>query len=192
MVSALVLKYMEKLEIAAGQLAGSGVKLWVIVQNFGQLQRHYDKSWETFIANAGAVPVSPTRTSRRWTTCGRSSAKCRCWGHGARTLPLQRCWAARAQCRMIYAMRRCWRSGRRHPRVGARERGRRTTSLEPKPRSFESAARSIGNFPTGPSNEFEREDRRFGAPGLAVGITLHSRHRAFPHPSRWLSNRLAA
>ncbi|HEY7244916.1 MAG TPA: type IV secretory system conjugative DNA transfer family protein [Xanthobacteraceae bacterium] len=31
-----VLKHMEKLEAAAGQLAGSGVKLWVIVQNLGQ------------------------------------------------------------------------------------------------------------------------------------------------------------
>jgi type IV secretion system protein VirD4 len=50
-----VLRHMEKLETAAGQLAGSGVKLWVIVQNFGQLERYYEKGWETFIANAGAV-----------------------------------------------------------------------------------------------------------------------------------------
>lgn len=50
-----VLKHMEKLETTAGQLAGSGVKLWVIVQNLGQLERHYEKGWETFIANAGAV-----------------------------------------------------------------------------------------------------------------------------------------
>jgi len=50
-----VLKHMEKLETAAGQLAGSGVKLWVIVQNFGQLERHYKEGWETFIANAGAI-----------------------------------------------------------------------------------------------------------------------------------------
>ena len=50
-----ILKHMEKLEIAAGQLAGSGVKLWVIVQNVGQLERHYGKGWETFIANAGAI-----------------------------------------------------------------------------------------------------------------------------------------
>jgi type IV secretion system protein VirD4 len=46
---------MEKLEIAAGQLAGSGVKLWVIVQNLGQLKRYYKEGWETFIANAGVV-----------------------------------------------------------------------------------------------------------------------------------------
>ena len=50
-----VLKYMEKLETAAGQLAGSGVRLWVIVQNLGQLQRHYEQGWETFVANAGVV-----------------------------------------------------------------------------------------------------------------------------------------
>jgi type IV secretion system protein VirD4 len=50
-----VLKHMEKLEAAAGQLAGSGVKLWVIVQNLGQLKRHYKEGWETFIANAGVV-----------------------------------------------------------------------------------------------------------------------------------------
>jgi type IV secretion system protein VirD4 len=50
-----VLKHMEKLEAAAGQLAGSGVKLWVIVQNLGQLKRHYKDGWETFIANAGVI-----------------------------------------------------------------------------------------------------------------------------------------
>src|SRR5262245_6259793 len=46
---------MEKLDPAAGQLAGSGVKLWVIVQNLGQLKRHYKDGWETFIANAGVL-----------------------------------------------------------------------------------------------------------------------------------------
>lgn len=49
------LKYMEKLETAAGQLAGTGVKLWVIVQNLGQLKRHYEAGWETFIANSGVI-----------------------------------------------------------------------------------------------------------------------------------------
>jgi type IV secretion system protein VirD4 len=50
-----VLRYMEKIEFAAGQLAGSGVKLWIIVQNFGQLERYYEHGWETFIVNAGAI-----------------------------------------------------------------------------------------------------------------------------------------
>jgi type IV secretion system protein VirD4 len=50
-----VLGHMEKLEAAAGQLAGSGVKLWVIIQNLGQLKRHYKHGWETFIANSGVL-----------------------------------------------------------------------------------------------------------------------------------------
>jgi len=50
-----ILKHMEKLETAAGQLAGSGVKLWLIVQNIGQLKRHYQEGWETFVANAGVI-----------------------------------------------------------------------------------------------------------------------------------------
>jgi type IV secretion system protein VirD4 len=31
------------------------VKLWVIVQNLGQLKRHYRDGWETFVANAGVI-----------------------------------------------------------------------------------------------------------------------------------------
>ena len=50
-----VLKHMEKIEGAAGQLAGSGVKIWFIVQNIGQLKAHYPKGWETFVANSGVI-----------------------------------------------------------------------------------------------------------------------------------------
>lgn len=50
-----VLGHMELIETAAGLMAGFGVKLWVIVQNIGQLMHHYEKSWETFFANAGVV-----------------------------------------------------------------------------------------------------------------------------------------
>jgi type IV secretory pathway TraG/TraD family ATPase VirD4 len=35
-----------------------GVKLWVIVQNVGQLKQHYEKAWETFIEPHGE-PVEP-------------------------------------------------------------------------------------------------------------------------------------
>lgn len=49
------LGYMEAIETAAGLMAGYGVKLWPIVQNLGQLQRHYRSSWQTFVANAGVV-----------------------------------------------------------------------------------------------------------------------------------------
>lgn len=50
-----VLGAMPSIEIAAGLMAGFGVKLWTIVQNLGQLKMHYPQSWETFVANSGVV-----------------------------------------------------------------------------------------------------------------------------------------
>jgi len=50
-----VLGYMQVIETAAGQIAGSGVKLWTVLQDLGQIQRHYKQSWETFIGNAGVL-----------------------------------------------------------------------------------------------------------------------------------------
>lgn len=50
-----VLGHMNSLEVAAGQLAGLGVKLWTVVQDLTQLQRIYKKGWETFVGNAGVV-----------------------------------------------------------------------------------------------------------------------------------------
>lgn len=50
-----VLGFMEAIETAAGLMAGYKVMLWVIVQNLGQLKRHYEKSWQTFVANSGVV-----------------------------------------------------------------------------------------------------------------------------------------
>ena len=50
-----VLGHMKPIEVAAGLMAGFGVKLWTIVQNVGQLKQHYQQSWETFFANAGMV-----------------------------------------------------------------------------------------------------------------------------------------
>ena len=50
-----VLGHIQAIETAAGLMAGFGVKLWVIVQNVGQLKQHYERSWETFIANSGAL-----------------------------------------------------------------------------------------------------------------------------------------
>lgn len=49
-----VLGHMRSIESAAGQIAGFGVKLFTIVQDLTQLQRFYDRSWETFVGNAGA------------------------------------------------------------------------------------------------------------------------------------------
>ena len=49
------LGHMDMLEKAAGLMAGYGVKLWPIVQDLTQMKKHYRESWETFLANAGAM-----------------------------------------------------------------------------------------------------------------------------------------
>lgn len=46
---------MRAIEDAAGQIAGFGVKLWVILQDLGQLKALYAERWQTFLGNAGAV-----------------------------------------------------------------------------------------------------------------------------------------
>jgi type IV secretion system protein VirD4 len=46
---------LEVIEKAAGLMAGYGVKLWPILQDLGQLKRHYRESWETFMGNAGIL-----------------------------------------------------------------------------------------------------------------------------------------
>ena len=50
-----VLEHIRSIEMAAGLMAGFGVKLWTIIQNVGQLKQYYDKAWETFFANSGVV-----------------------------------------------------------------------------------------------------------------------------------------
>jgi type IV secretion system protein VirD4 len=50
-----VLGYIQAIETAAGLMAGFGVKLWVILQNIGQLKRYYKDTWETFVANSGVL-----------------------------------------------------------------------------------------------------------------------------------------
>src|SRR5215467_4996964 len=47
-----VLGHIQAIETAAGLMAGFGVKLWVILQNIGQLERYYKDTWETFVANS--------------------------------------------------------------------------------------------------------------------------------------------
>ena len=49
------LGHMEMLEKAAGLMAGYGVKLWPIVQDLSQMTKNYKESWQTFLANAGAM-----------------------------------------------------------------------------------------------------------------------------------------
>ena len=50
-----VLGHMPSIERAAGQIAGFGVKLWPVIQDLTQLQRDYQKAWETFMGNAGLL-----------------------------------------------------------------------------------------------------------------------------------------
>jgi type IV secretion system protein VirD4 len=51
------LGYMPVVEKAAGYAAGFGIKLWAILQDLQQLKALYPQSWQTFLANAGAVQV---------------------------------------------------------------------------------------------------------------------------------------
>lgn len=51
------LGHMPVIEKAAGYAAGFGVKLWAVLQDLQQLKALYPQSWQTFLANAGAVQV---------------------------------------------------------------------------------------------------------------------------------------
>tara|TARA_R110002049_G_scaffold309101_2_gene516883 strand:+ start:2243 stop:3796 length:1554 start_codon:yes stop_codon:yes gene_type:complete len=52
-----VLGRLESLEVAAAQIAGLSVKLVPVIQDLNQVKNHYEKSWETFIGNSGAIQV---------------------------------------------------------------------------------------------------------------------------------------
>ncbi|MCP3476687.1 type IV secretory system conjugative DNA transfer family protein [Bradyrhizobium sp. CCGUVB1N3] len=52
-----VLGHMDFMERAAAYFPGFGVKLWVVLQDITQLQRHYNKGWETFLGNSGLVQL---------------------------------------------------------------------------------------------------------------------------------------
>lgn len=52
-----VLGYMEIMERTAAYFPGFSVKLWVVLQDITQLQRHFKASWETFLGNAGVVQL---------------------------------------------------------------------------------------------------------------------------------------
>lgn len=53
-----------KVEEAYGLMAGFGMQLWGIVQDLGQLDRIYDKGWETFIGNSGVLQYYGSRDER--------------------------------------------------------------------------------------------------------------------------------
>lgn len=48
---------MASIEKAVGYAAGFGLKLWIILQDIQQLKSLYKTSWQTFLANAGAVQI---------------------------------------------------------------------------------------------------------------------------------------
>lgn len=50
-----VLGFMSQLQDAAGQIASFGVKLWIILQDWGQGEALYGKRFESFAANAGVL-----------------------------------------------------------------------------------------------------------------------------------------
>lgn len=49
------LGYMKLIEVAAGLVAGYGLRLWTVFQDLQQLKSMYRDSWETFLGNAGVI-----------------------------------------------------------------------------------------------------------------------------------------
>lgn len=49
------LGHMATIETAAGYAAEFGLKLYFVLQDLSQLKKHYEKSWETFLANASVI-----------------------------------------------------------------------------------------------------------------------------------------
>lgn len=43
------------IEEAAAYMAGYGIKLVPVIQNLGQIRKHYGENWETFLGNSGAI-----------------------------------------------------------------------------------------------------------------------------------------
>ena len=72
---------MNQIEDAAGQIAGFGVKLWVILQDIGQLKSLYEDRWETFFGNAGVLQFFGNNdlTTLDWIAkrCGRTTIRTR-------------------------------------------------------------------------------------------------------------------
>lgn len=49
------LAHMPIMEQAAAYFPGFGVRLWAVTQDLGQIERHYAKSYQTFLGNAGLL-----------------------------------------------------------------------------------------------------------------------------------------
>lgn len=48
---------MEQIKSAVSYASGLGMKLWIVVQDVGQIREHYGDCYSTFFANAGAIAV---------------------------------------------------------------------------------------------------------------------------------------
>lgn len=62
------LGHMATIEQASAQMAGYGLKMWIILQDITQLQDSYPKAWQTFVQNAEIVQVFgiDTGASAEW------------------------------------------------------------------------------------------------------------------------------
>lgn len=49
------LGHFQLIEDAAAYMAGYGIKLVPVIQNLGQVKKLYERNWETFLGNAGAI-----------------------------------------------------------------------------------------------------------------------------------------
>ncbi len=58
---AAALGRMEVIEVAYGLMAGYGMQLHMIIQDFNQLASLYPERWQTFIANSGVIQIFGTR-----------------------------------------------------------------------------------------------------------------------------------
>ncbi len=55
------LGHLSMVEQAYGLMAGFGMQLWGIVQDLSQLERIYNKGWQTFISNSGVIQYFGSR-----------------------------------------------------------------------------------------------------------------------------------
>lgn len=58
-------------EQAFGLMAGFGIRLWAICQDFSQIERHYRESWQTFVANAGVIQYYGSRDLKTAEYCSK-------------------------------------------------------------------------------------------------------------------------
>ena len=73
------LGHLSSIETAMALAAGFGVRLWPILQDINQAEGIYDKRWETFLANAGALHAL---TPNDLTTAEYLSNRCGTWTYG--------------------------------------------------------------------------------------------------------------